>query len=174
MGPRCPGPPRGPGRGSGSLVFDTLGTTLDDQLLALARAKEESQQRNVALARPQGLGPLLAALQTSVDADLTLQGPDWQRAQVTLAGNGHLWVGLPDRDQALTSTPFAVRLEGPLRGGAAALRWGAFPWPSWRSSPRCRTPFGAAWPSTVATGWGPNLGWRWPFPWWTGPSARRP
>jgi translocation and assembly module TamB len=123
----APGRPGGRAEDLGSLIFDTLGTTLDAQLLALARAKEESQQRNVALARPQGLGPLLAALQTSVDADLTLQGPDWQRAQVSLAGNGHLWVGLPDRDQALTSTPFAVRLEGPLRGGSGSFELGGLP-----------------------------------------------
>jgi translocation and assembly module TamB len=111
----------------GSLVFDTLGTSLDAQLLALARAQEESQRRNLALNRPQGLGALLAALQTSVDADLTLQGPDWQRAQVDLDGNGHLWVGLPDRDQAFTSTPFAVRLEGPLRGGSGTFQLGGLP-----------------------------------------------
>ncbi|MFN7820489.1 MAG: translocation/assembly module TamB domain-containing protein [Cyanobacteriota bacterium] len=111
----------------GRLVWDTLGDSLDAQLLALDRAKELTQQRNQALNRPVGLASLLASLQTSVDADLTVQGADWQRAQVNLLGNGHLWVGLPDRDQALTSTPFAVRLEGPLRGGSGSFQLGGLP-----------------------------------------------
>lgn len=111
----------------GSLVFDTLGSTVDAQLLALRRAIEETQRRNLALNRPVGLVPLLSSLQTSVDADLTLQGPDWQRARVTLDGSGYLWVGLPDRDQALTSTPFSVQLEGPLRGGNGRFQLGGLP-----------------------------------------------
>jgi translocation and assembly module TamB len=111
----------------GQLVVDTLGTSVDAQLLALRRAIEETSRRNLALNRPQGLGPLLAALQTTVDADLTLQGPDWKRAQMDLNGSGYLWVGLPDRDQALTSTPFEVQLAGPLQGGKGRFQLGGLP-----------------------------------------------
>jgi translocation and assembly module TamB len=111
----------------GELVFAIFGTSVDAQLQALRRAQEESQGRNQALNRPAGLAALLAALQTSVDADLTLQGPDWQRARVDLRGSGHLWVGLPDRDQALTSTPFEVTLAGPLRGGSGRFQLGGLP-----------------------------------------------
>ncbi|MEB3305245.1 MAG: translocation/assembly module TamB domain-containing protein [Cyanobacteriota bacterium] len=111
----------------GQLVFDTFGTSVDAQLLALRRAIEETQLRNLALNNPQGLAPLLAALQTTVDADLTLQGPDWKRAQVDLNGSGYLWVGLPDRDQALTSTPFSVQLAGPLQGGKGQFQLGGLP-----------------------------------------------
>ena len=111
----------------GTLIFDTLGESLDDQLLALRQAKEESQGRVQALMRPQGIGPLLASLQTSVDADLTLSGADWQRLRVDLEGSGHLWLGLPDRDQAVTSTPFFLRLEGPLRGGSGSFALGGLP-----------------------------------------------
>ncbi|MEB3257154.1 MAG: translocation/assembly module TamB domain-containing protein [Cyanobacteriota bacterium] len=111
----------------GQLVFDTLGTSVDAQLLALRRAIEETQGRNLSLNRPQGIGPLLAALQTSVDADLTLQGPDWKRVQMDLDGSGYLWVGLPDRDQALTSTPFSVQLAGPLGGGQGRFQLGGVP-----------------------------------------------
>lgn len=111
----------------GQLVFDTLGTSVDAQLLALRRAIEETQRRNLVLNRPPGVASLLAALQTSVDADLTLQGPDWKRAQMDLNGSGYLWVGLPDRDQALTSTPFSVQLAGPLQGGKGQFQLGGFP-----------------------------------------------
>jgi translocation and assembly module TamB len=111
----------------GSLVFDTLGRSLDDQLRALQQAVEETQERFQTLTRPAGLGPLLASLQTRVDADLTLEGPDWRRVQVELEGGGHVWVGLPDRDQALTSTPFSLRLEGPLRDGSGSFSLGGLP-----------------------------------------------
>ncbi|MFM9047036.1 MAG: translocation/assembly module TamB domain-containing protein, partial [Cyanobium sp.] len=111
----------------GQLVFDTLGTSVDAQLMALRRAIEETERRNLALNRPQGLAPLLAALQTSVDADLTVQGPDWKRAQMDLQGSGYLWVGLPDRDQALTSTPFSLQLAGPLQGGSGHFQLGGLP-----------------------------------------------
>lgn len=111
----------------GTLVFDTLGESLDDQFKALRKAQEETRQRFQTLTRPEGIGPLLASLQTSVDADLTLQGTDWQRVRVNLTGSGHLWVGLPDRDQALTSTPFSVRLEGPLQGGSGSFALGGLP-----------------------------------------------
>ncbi|MFN7678725.1 MAG: translocation/assembly module TamB domain-containing protein, partial [Cyanobacteriota bacterium] len=111
----------------GTLVFDTLGPTLEDQLRALSAAQDTARERNGSLSRPTGLGPLLAALPASVDADLTLRGPDWRQVRAELNGGGHLWVGLPDRDQALTSTPFAVRLEGPLRGGSGSFEIGGLP-----------------------------------------------
>jgi translocation and assembly module TamB len=111
----------------GQLVFDTLGSSVDAQLLALRRAIEDTEGRNRTLNRPKGVGPLLAALQTSVDADLTLQGPDWARVQMDLKGSGYLWVGLPDRDQALTSTPFSLQLAGPLQGGKGEFALGGLP-----------------------------------------------
>ncbi|MBM5816670.1 MAG: hypothetical protein FJ083_08810 [Cyanobacteria bacterium K_Offshore_surface_m2_239] len=127
---------RGPGRAArgwgraddlGTLVFDTLGDSLDAQFLALRRAQEEARQRVRMLTRPQGMEALLASLQTSIDADLTLQGTDWRNVRVDLEGSGHLWVGLPDRDQALTSTPFTLRLQGPLQGGDGTFALGGLP-----------------------------------------------
>ncbi|MFN6338465.1 MAG: translocation/assembly module TamB domain-containing protein [Cyanobacteriota bacterium] len=126
-GRAAPSRPWGTAADLGSLVFEIFGTSVDAQLLALRRAQEEALERTRALTRPVGLEALLAALQTNVDADLTLQGPDWERARVNLEGSGHLWVGLPDRDQALTSTPFSVRLEGPLRGGGGVFQLGGLP-----------------------------------------------
>ncbi|MFN9660773.1 MAG: translocation/assembly module TamB domain-containing protein, partial [Cyanobacteriota bacterium] len=121
--------PRSWGRADdlGSLVFDTLGHSLDDQFKTLRLAQEQTRLRLQTLTRPAGMGPLLASLQTSVDADLSLRGPNWQSVQVDMEGSGHLWVGLPDRDQALTSTPFSLRLEGPLRGGSGSFALGGLP-----------------------------------------------
>jgi translocation and assembly module TamB len=111
----------------GTLVFDTIGESLDDQLRALREAREATQRRFQALTRPQGMEALLASLQTNVDADLILRGTDWRNVRVDLTGSGHLWVGLPDRDQALTSTPFTMRLEGPLRDGDGTFALGGLP-----------------------------------------------
>jgi translocation and assembly module TamB len=121
--------PRSWGRADdlGTLVFDTLGESLEDQLLALRRATEVAERRFQALTRPQTMAALLASLQTSVDADLTVRGRDWNDVRIDLSGSGHLWVGLPDRDQALTSTPFTLRLEGPVRGGEGSFSLGGLP-----------------------------------------------
>lgn len=121
--------PRAWGRADdlGTLVFDTLGESLEDQLLALRQATEVAERRFQALTRPQTMAALLASLQTSVDADLTVQGRDWRDARIDLSGSGHLWVGLPDRDQALTSTPFTLRLEGPVWGGEGRFSLGGLP-----------------------------------------------
>jgi translocation and assembly module TamB len=120
---------RAPGRADdlGTLVFDTLGKSLEDQLLALRQATAVAERRFQALTRPQTMAALLGSLQTSVDADLTLQGRDWRETRMDLSGSGHLWVGLPDRDQALTSTPFTLRLEGPVWGGEGSFSLGGLP-----------------------------------------------
>ena len=86
QGRGAPALQRGRAADLGDLVFDTLGSTLDAQLLALGHAREESRQRSLALNRPQGLGPLLSALQTSRQVKagraswgLGLCGWCWQR-----------------------------------------------------------------------------------------------
>ncbi|MFN9645235.1 MAG: translocation/assembly module TamB domain-containing protein [Cyanobacteriota bacterium] len=121
--------PRSWGRADdlGTLVFDTLGESLEDQLLALQRAMEVTERRFQSLTRPQTMAALLASLQTSVDADLTVRGRDWRDTRIDLSGGGHLWVGLPDRDMALTSTPFTLRLEGPVWGGEGSFALGGLP-----------------------------------------------
>jgi len=100
----------------GSLVWDTLGPSLDHQLEALARAEALANQRQADLRR-LSRQELLARLQTSLDADLRLSGPDPSRLRVQLEAKGHLWLGQRDRDEALGSEPLTFHLDGPLRGG---------------------------------------------------------
>jgi translocation and assembly module TamB len=100
----------------GSLVWDTLGPSLDQKLAALGRAEALANQRQAELRR-LSRQELLARLQTSLDADLRLSGPDPGRLRVQLEARGHLWLGQRDRDDALGSEPLTFRLDGPLRGG---------------------------------------------------------
>ena len=100
----------------GSLVWDTLGPSLDHQLEALRRAEALANERQAALRR-LSRRELLARLQTNLDADLRLSGPDPSRLRVQLEARGHVWLGQRDRDEALGSEPLTFHLEGPLRGG---------------------------------------------------------
>ena len=100
----------------GSLVWDILGPSIDQQLEALARAEALANQRQADLRR-LSRQELLARLQTSLDADLRLSGPDPGRLRAQLEARGHLWLGQRDRDYALGSNPLTFRLDGPLRGG---------------------------------------------------------
>ena len=111
----------GPLRFSGSaqdlqgLATDTLGLSLDAQLLALEQAKQQlaaSLQRQRSGA--QRLDP--NDLEGLLNADLTLVGPSIQRLSLDLEASGHLWLRGADRDQVLTTQPFAVSLQGPLAG----------------------------------------------------------
>ena len=110
--------PRAMGQASdlGSLVWDILGPSIDQQLAALARAEALANQRQADLRR-LSRQELLARLQTSLDADLRLSGPDPGRLRVQLEAKGHLWLGQRDRDVALGSDPLTLHLDGPLRGG---------------------------------------------------------
>ena len=100
----------------GSLVWDILGPSIDQQLEALARAEAMANQRQADLRR-LSRQELLARLQTNLDADLRLSGPDPGRLRVQLEAKGHLWLGQRDRDEALGSEPLTLHLDGPLRGG---------------------------------------------------------
>jgi len=111
-----PPSPIGQASDLGSLVWDILGPSIDQQLEALGRAEALANQRQAELRR-LSRQELLARLQTSLDADLRLSGPDPGRLRVQLEARGHIWLGQRDRDDALGSEPLTFRLEGPLRGG---------------------------------------------------------
>jgi len=111
-------PPRGRAADLGSLAIDTLGGSLSDQLVALARARERLA---VATAVDQVQRPRLDDLEGHLDADLTLLGPSTARLYVDLAARGHLWLPRGDRDLALSTNPVTVRLQGPLRDGAGTF-----------------------------------------------------
>ncbi len=106
----------------GQLMLDTLGQSLQDQLEALARA----QARLAASPRGDGnqggsLAERLRRLQTRVDADISLKGPDLARARLDLAAKGHLWRLSDDQDLALATEPFVITLNGPWRQGQGSL-----------------------------------------------------
>ncbi|MFM1813142.1 MAG: hypothetical protein RLZZ336_2080 [Cyanobacteriota bacterium] len=106
----------------GELMLDTLGASLQQQLDALAQA----QARLAASPRGSGnqggsLTDRLRRLQARIDADISLQGPNLQRANLDLAAKGHLWRLSDDQDVALASEPFVISLRGPWRQGQGSL-----------------------------------------------------
>ena len=115
----------GPLRSEGSardlqgLVIDTLGLSLNEQLVALRQAQLQLQ---AALMRSRTAAERLDPrnLEGLVNADLTLSGPSISSLALDLEASGHLWLRGDDRDQALTSQPVEVTLRGPL-GGATSF-----------------------------------------------------
>ncbi|NDD46682.1 MAG: DUF490 domain-containing protein, partial [Synechococcaceae bacterium WB9_4xB_025] len=96
----------------GTLVFNTQGLSLADQLTALAQAQRQRQRAQSAQTKAA-----LQDLRGVLDADFTLRGPSADRLFVDLAARGHLWLQGTDRDLALTDQPTVVRLHGPLNQG---------------------------------------------------------
>ena len=112
----------GRARDLGTLMITTLGQSLQQQLDALAQAQAVLQASGRTPGSRQGsLADRLRQLQAQVDADLRLWGPDLKRAQLDLAGKGHLWRAEDDADVALGSQPFVVRLQGALQAGSGEL-----------------------------------------------------
>ncbi|MFM7266001.1 MAG: translocation/assembly module TamB domain-containing protein, partial [Cyanobium sp.] len=110
-----------PGMGAGAEALGspailTLGRSIDDQLLALAAALERLAERDRLEARVDR-ATVLRRLQSRIDADLTLSGPDLRNARADLNARGHLWLRQRDRDLALASRPFELRLQGALLRG---------------------------------------------------------
>jgi len=106
----------------GTLLIDSLGQSVQQQLLLLQQAKAElaSSGRNSGL--PTGnLEQRLRQLQARVDADISLRGPSLNRAWLNLAAKGHLWLATATRDTQLSGAPFVARIEGPLRQGGGSF-----------------------------------------------------
>jgi len=110
----------------GSLAIDTLGTSLSDQLAALAVAKQRLNSLVLPGARNrQDLA--LADLQALIDADLTLSGPSPARLTIDLETRGHLWLRDQTMDRALGEEPFIARLQGPLQEGQGRFSFSQLP-----------------------------------------------
>ncbi|KEF43276.1 MAG: hypothetical protein ER33_00595 [Cyanobium sp. CACIAM 14] len=116
----APAPSRGRASDLGTLMIDTMGGSVGDQLRALGQAEERLAARNLAASR-SSRAERLERLQALIDADLLLSGPEFARTQVDLSASGHLWFDRGDRAEALASRPFQVRLEGPLLGGRGSF-----------------------------------------------------
>lgn len=113
-------PTRGQAADLGELAIETLGRSINEQLQALAEAQALAAARDRGL-READRRERLERLQTAVDTDLILTGPDFRRIHVDLAARGHLWLDQHDRDVSLASDPFVLRLQGPLRDGAGSF-----------------------------------------------------
>ena len=109
-------PPRGVANDLGTLAVGTVAGTIDELLLALERAQARLLKRDL-LAQRASRSERLAQLQTRLDADLTLQGPDLATVEAELDAIGHFWLHHQDRAEALASQPFQVRLRGPIVNG---------------------------------------------------------
>lgn len=106
----------------GQLMLDTLGQSLQQQLVALERARAQLAASPRGTDGPGGsLSERLRQLQARLDADISLKGPDLQRASLDLAAKGHLWWRTENADQPLAAEPLIARLQGPLRQGQGTL-----------------------------------------------------
>ncbi len=115
-------------RDIGTLLIQTLGDSLQQQLLVLEQSQGRLASREQALASRRGsLNDRLAQVQTLVDADLSLEGPSLDQARVDLASKGHLWLRKNDRDQALAAEPFVAQLQGPLKDGQGNFSFSQLP-----------------------------------------------
>ena len=123
--PRWQNPSRrswGNAKDLGSLIVDTLGQSLQNQLQALARAQAELVNSGRSGNQPSGnLQTRLRQLQARVDADLTLEGANLRQAQVDLAAKVHLWRRGNDQDLVLSETPLVARLKGALIQGQGEM-----------------------------------------------------
>ena len=104
----------------GTLMIDTLGRSLSEQIQALIDAREEQQQRQLAQ-RASQRGVRLDDLQSRVDADLRVSTPQREQLWLDLTARAHLWLPEDDQDKALTLAPLVARVQGPLAGGAGSF-----------------------------------------------------
>ena len=102
----------------GTLLIDTFGGSLQDQLRALELAR--SRQGAARLERDRQSSPQerLQQLSGQIDADLRLDGPSLLDARADLQARAHLWLPEANQDLPLTSVPVLVKFTGPLRRGA--------------------------------------------------------
>jgi translocation and assembly module TamB len=102
----------------GSLLIDTFGGSVQDQLRALDLARQRVGRARAE--RDSRLTPQerLQELAGSVDLDLRLAGPSLLSARADLEARAQLWLPEQDLDRALTKVPLVARFQGPLRQGA--------------------------------------------------------
>ncbi|MFM7732403.1 MAG: translocation/assembly module TamB domain-containing protein [Cyanobium sp.] len=109
-------PPPGGAASLGAPAIETRGLSLDDQLLALQEALAALLRRDEKLARLDRRD-LLQRVQSRLDADLVLTGPDLVSARADLTARGYFWLSHLDRDQVLAARPLELRLSGAVFRG---------------------------------------------------------
>jgi translocation and assembly module TamB len=111
----------------GSLLIDTLGGSIDHQLDALNRAHADVVRGRQAQRDQLTTAERLERVAARFDLKADLSGPRLVDTRVDLNLRGHLWLPGQDRDQALTSDPLLVSLQGPLRLGGGQLSLSGVP-----------------------------------------------
>jgi translocation and assembly module TamB len=114
---------RDPGRAAdlGTLLIDTLGGSIDDQLAALNRAHQLVLQQRLAQRESLSTADRLDRLAARFDLDAELSGPRLADTELDLNLRGHVWLPDEDRDVALSARPLEVSLQGPVRLGSGNL-----------------------------------------------------
>ncbi len=103
----------------GTLLMQTLGRSLDDQLKVLAAAQAsvnrfDQQNRRSKIIHPEDL-------RGQIDAVIDLKGPDLSKLNLGLKASGHLWTEGEDQDHALQVKPIFASIQGPLHGGEGSF-----------------------------------------------------
>ncbi|WP_255001335.1 translocation/assembly module TamB domain-containing protein [Cyanobium sp. Alchichica 3B3-8F6] len=102
----------------GTLLIDTFGGSVQDQLMALDAARARLLADRTEQTSRLSLRERLAQLGGSVNADLRLAGPTLLQANADLEARAQLWLPEQDQDRALTQVPVLLRFQGPLRNGS--------------------------------------------------------
>jgi translocation and assembly module TamB len=114
---------RDPGRAAdlGTLLIDTLGGSIDDQLAALNRARALVLERRRAERENLTTAQRLERMSARFDLDAEFSGPRLADTRLDLDLSGHVWLPGEDRDVALSAQPLQVQIQGPLRLGSGSL-----------------------------------------------------
>ena len=118
-----------PGRAAdlGTLLIDTFGGSLDQQLIALNRAHAQRQQFDQDQLDNLTAEERLEQVAARFDLDALLRGPSLAKTHLDLKLQGHLWLPGQDRDQPLSSEPLAVTLQGPVQLGQGSFSLNGLP-----------------------------------------------
>ncbi len=111
----------------GTLLIDTLGGSIDGQLLALNRAHARLRQALVDQRERLTPAERLDGVAARFDLDAELSGPRLADTRIDGSVRGHLWFPGLDRDVALTGEPLVLELNGPVRLGAGTFAFSAVP-----------------------------------------------
>jgi translocation and assembly module TamB len=122
-----PGIDRGSSADLGTLLIDTLGGSLDDQLIALNQAHARLRQALVDQRERLTPAERLEGVAARFDLDAELRGPRLVDTRIDATLQGHLWFPGQDRDRALTAEPVRLEIEGPVRLGAGTFALSGVP-----------------------------------------------
>jgi translocation and assembly module TamB len=111
----------------GTLLIDTLGGSLDDQLAALDRARAALRGARQDPLSGLSTAERLEKLAARFNVDATLEGPRLVDTRADLRVDGHLWLPGQDMDLALTGEPVRLQLRGPFRLGSGQLSFSGLP-----------------------------------------------